>query len=139
MIKVCNPYCRPCAKAHPIIDKLLASNPDIRLQIIFTATEADEDYRNKPVKALLALQQNSAISIEDALDNWYLAKEKKYDDFLKLYPLAQDKLNEQIPAIIAMREWCDKTNIEFTPTFFINSHLLPEIYSVEDIRYFLSV
>ena len=28
LIKVCNPYCGPCAKAHPEIEKLLEENKD---------------------------------------------------------------------------------------------------------------
>lgn len=38
IIKVCNPYCGPCAKAHPIIDEILESNEDVKVQVIFTAT-----------------------------------------------------------------------------------------------------
>jgi len=36
-------------------------------------------------------------------------------------------------------EGCDKTEIVFTPTFFINDYQLPEIYNVADLKYFLSV
>ncbi len=139
LVKVCNPYCGPCAQAHPVIDELLATNPEIKLQIIFTVTDLDEDYQNKPVKTLLALYQDKHFPIEKALDKWYLASKKDYNEFEKTYTFTQDNLNKQKPAIKAMHEWCEKTNIEFTPTFFINNHQLPNIYSVADLRYFLSV
>ncbi|PUZ29772.1 hypothetical protein DCC81_10130 [Chitinophaga parva] len=38
-----------------------------------------------------------------------------------------------------MYEWCKKTNVTFTPTFFLNGYQLPENYSISDLKYFLSV
>ncbi len=35
LIKVCNPYCGPCANAHPKIDKLLEEIPNLKVKIIF--------------------------------------------------------------------------------------------------------
>ncbi len=35
IIKVCNPYCGPCAKTHPKIDALLEEIPNLKAQIIF--------------------------------------------------------------------------------------------------------
>jgi len=55
--------------------------------------------------------------------------------------------NEKVKA---MSDWCNKTNIEFTPTFFISLpfplgegqgvrfYQLPDIYSVDDVNYFLT-
>ena len=140
MIKVCNPYCGPCAGAHPVINELIENNSEIRLQIIFTPSPDADDYRNKPIKNLLAVRQNgSDIEIKKALDEWYLAEDKDYERFNKLYPYSQEILDSQIPKIEKMHEWCEKVNIEFTPTFFLNNHQLPELYSVADLRYFLSL
>lgn len=43
-----------------------------------------------------------------------------------------------------MSEWCEKTGIRFTPTFFImdvesgkTGFQLPDIYGVEDLKYLL--
>lgn len=33
IIKVCNPYCGPCAKAHVPMEELLHNNPDVQIQI----------------------------------------------------------------------------------------------------------
>ena len=140
LIKVCNPYCGPCANAHPIIDELLETNPEIRLQIIFTASPSNEDTGNKPVKNLLTLRENSTDEIvKKALDAWYLADVKDYDKFNAQYPFKKETLDTQLPKIEAMYKWCEQTKIEFTPTFFVNNYQLPEIYSVADLRYFLSV
>src|SRR5690606_11125447 len=44
IIKVCNPYCGPCAKAHPIIGMLLTKSEG-SIQIIFTASNDKGDMK----------------------------------------------------------------------------------------------
>lgn len=138
IIKVCNPYCGPCAKAHIPIDELVHNNPDIQVQIIFTATNDAEDTRAAPVKHLLAIaERNSESLIKQALDNWYLAKQKDYEQFASKYPM-NGELQKQGKKLDAMSNWCNKNEIMFTPTFFVNGNQLPEMYSVNDLKYFLS-
>jgi uncharacterized membrane protein/thiol-disulfide isomerase/thioredoxin len=138
IIKVCNPYCGPCAKAHPVLEELLSSHPDIQIQIIFTATNREDDIRSHPVKHLLAISEsNDQIKIKEALDNWYLPTEKDYEAFSKKYPM-NGELEKQGKKIEAMQVWCDKADIQFTPTFFVNGFELPGMYSVKDLKYFVS-
>lgn len=138
IIKVCNPYCGPCATAHPLIDELLDSNPDIQLQIIFTASNQENDLKAPPVKHLLAIaEQQDESATRQALDDWYLAPKKDYEAFAMKYPM-NGELKRQEEKLQAMHEWCNKTEIMFTPTFFVNGHQLPNNYSVADLKYFLS-
>ena len=51
--KVCNPYCDPCARAHVIINELLQTNSNLKVQIIFNATSQENDSRKEPVKHLV--------------------------------------------------------------------------------------
>lgn len=136
IIKVCNPYCGPCAKAHREIDELL-ENRDIKVQIIFAAMNSEGDIRAKPVKHFLSLYEtkNEPLLLQ-ALDDWYITGSKDYDLFAQKYPL-NDDLNRQGEKLDAMIEWCKKTEIAYTPTFFINGFELPKWYKVEDIKYLL--
>ena len=59
IIKVCNPYCGPCAKAHPKIEKLLEENTNLKAQIIFSVPNQPEEAAYKPVSHLLAVQEKS--------------------------------------------------------------------------------
>ncbi|MGF7232346.1 vitamin K epoxide reductase family protein [Arachidicoccus sp.] len=59
LLKVCNPYCDPCAKAHPAMEALLDNNPDVQIQIIFTANGEENDIKTPPVKHLLAIAEKS--------------------------------------------------------------------------------
>jgi uncharacterized membrane protein len=139
IIKVCNPYCGPCARAHTPMEELLHNNPDLQVQIIFTATSDVNDKRGYPVKHLLAIDQKQQGELtEQALGDWYLAETRDYEIFAKKYPM-NGELKKQDEKVEAMKDWCSKTEIQFTPTFFINGYQLPSNYSVNDLKYFLSV
>lgn len=139
LIKVCNPYCTPCAMAHPAIDELLNSNPDIQLQIIFTASGEEDDYKNLPVEHLLTIaERGDELLTRQALDDWYLMGNTDYERFALKYPINREQKN-QIEKIKAMYRWNISEKIAYTPTFFMNDFQLPEIYNVSDLKYFLSV
>ncbi len=139
IIKVCNPYCGPCAKAHTPIEELLHNNPELQVQIIFNASNDAKDMKFNPVNHLLAIDEKKEPQLtERALDDWYLAEKKDYEAFARKYPM-NGELKRQGEKIEAMRDWCTKTEIQFTPTFFINGYQLPLNYSVNDLKYFLSV
>lgn len=150
LIKVCNPYCNPCAKAHQPMEDLLDNNPDVQVQILFVATNDEHDNRTPPVKHLLAIAEKGSDTVtKHALDDWYSAEKKDYGQFAGKYPM-NGELNRQTTKIAEMKAWCDRTNIEFTPTFFValagdegngqaTYYQLPEMYSVSDLKYFFSV
>lgn len=138
IIKVCNPYCGPCAKAHPEIHKLLEQFPDLQVQIIFTATSSEHDIKAPAVRHLLAISEEyDAATLDNALSHWYSSTEKNYDSFAAKFPVKgevdkyNDKLNE-------MADWCKINGISYTPTFFINSFELPDMYEVGSLKYLLT-
>lgn len=137
IIKVCNPYCGPCAKAHPVIDKLLEENKNLKVQVIFTADDDEKDTRAKPVKHLMALyEKGDELLMKNSLDDWYMADKKDYDAFAAKYTL-NGELERQGDKLKAMKTWCGEVKIEFTPTFFVNGYQLPKQYTIEDVKYFL--
>lgn len=136
IIKVCNPYCGPCAKAHPLIENLVDQNL-AKAKIIFTTTAAETDRGKKPVEHLLAVAANNNESqTKAALDDWYLPSKKDYETFASKYPM-NGELTKQTEKIEKMDTWCRQMQISFTPTIYINGHQLPEVYSLEDLKYFL--
>lgn len=147
LIKVCNPYCGPCAKAHQPMEELLHSNPGVQIQILFTATNEETDISTPVVRHLLAIaKENEESFVKQALDDWYLTERKDYEAFAAKYPI-NEELKPQSDMIEAMNDWCEKTVVDFTPTFFISTndepekvkyHQLPDMYSVKDLGYFFS-
>ncbi|WP_126248403.1 vitamin K epoxide reductase family protein [Chitinophaga rhizosphaerae] len=139
IVKVCNPYCGPCSKAHAPMETLVDNNPEVQVQIIFNASTDVEDERAWPVKHLLAIAEKSQsdTTIRQALDDWYLPESKHYENFATKYPM-EEELAAQENKVKAMREWCNNMKIDATPTFFVNGYKLPDIYSVNDLKYFLA-
>jgi uncharacterized membrane protein len=145
ILKVCNPYCGPCAKAHQELHTLLDLVPDLQVQIIFTINTSAHT-NAKIVKHFLAIDEKFDESTKrQALDDWYMSKMKNYESFSSKYSLTEE-LNEQNYKIDAMHDWCEKVKIESTPTIFLaipdkngecsSSYFqLPSIYGIDELKY----
>jgi uncharacterized membrane protein len=137
IIKVCNPYCRPCSKAHLILDEIIYNNKNVKLKLIFTASNDKDDKRGIAARHLLAIyEKQNALQTQKALDDWYLADKKDYEAFASKYPV-NGKIKQQEKQIEEMSKWCKEAQISFTPTIFINGHRLPEKYKIEELQYIL--
>lgn len=134
IIKVCNPYCGPCSKAHPELEHIIKSNLDVRLSIIFTAD--GKDARTPPVLHFLAIQDKYGDEkIQQALDDWYMNPRKDYKKFAKKYPMNGEQ-EWQMDKVLAMRRWCDAMKIRSTPTIFVNGYELPDGYRIAELKNF---
>ncbi len=136
IIKICNPYCVPCARAHPELESIIKNNSDVKVRIIFTASGEDDDKRTAPVTHLLAIEETRGQKeVHRALDDWYLANEKNYESFASKYPIGEE-LMKQKDKITAMKNWCDRMKIRATPTLFINGSELPSSYNISELKNF---
>ncbi len=80
-------------------------------------------------------RQKDQHIIKKALDDWYSQKQKNYEEWAKVYPAeAEISVNTVLEE---QKNWCKKAEIKGTPTIFINGYSLPDLYSPEDIRYFI--
>ena len=137
IIIVCNPYCSSCAKAHPVLNEIIRNNNNVKLKVIFTASNEKNDKRGIAAKHLLAIdEKNNSLLTQKALDDWYLAPRKDYQIFAGKYSI-NGEITKQEKQIEQMREWCKEADISFTPTLFINGHRLPENYRIEELKYIL--
>ncbi|TXE06440.1 vitamin K epoxide reductase family protein [Algoriphagus aquimarinus] len=135
VIKVCNPYCGPCSEVHPILESLF-DRGNIDLQILFTPGRGDEQ-KEKTIRHLLAVDgKGNSGYIREALDFWHGAKKKDYVQFATQYPI-NGELNLQEEKVKLMEDWCERENIAYTPTLFIDGYELPKEYKVEDLKYLL--
>ncbi len=138
IIKVCNPYCGPCAKAHEKIEALLENNNNVKMKLIFTTPDKETHPSIKPTRHLMAIAENTydQQNLKQSLDDWYLPATKNYDLFAAKYPM-NGELLQQGKKIEAMEKWCHEMKVSSTPTIFINGYQLPDAYSIEDLQYFL--
>jgi len=76
VIKVCNPYCGPCSKAHPELERLVEEGM-IDLRIIFFSNGSMDDLHAKTISHFLAINSKGNPKLtQEALDQWYAAKKK---------------------------------------------------------------
>jgi thiol-disulfide isomerase/thioredoxin len=135
VLKVCNPYCGPCARTHPFLEKLYEAG-NIDLQILFLPG-GEGDTRIQTVSHLLAIAaKGNKDQTRKALDDWYLPEKKDYNVFATRYPM-NGELAKQESMIKAMENWAEREQITHTPTIFINGYELPSSYEVEDLKYVL--
>ncbi|MEM7381378.1 MAG: cysteine peptidase family C39 domain-containing protein [Bacteroidota bacterium] len=133
LIKVCNPFCGPCSKAHPVLEELVDKGK-INLQIIFTANPDEENQATEVVRHFMALYSgDNELRLRKALDDWYRNDKKEYSNLSGEYPL-NGELAEQTGQLHAMFNWCRDTGITHTPTVFIDGYELPVEYTIEDLK-----
>jgi glutaredoxin len=135
---LCSAYSSgPCAKAHPPLDEIIRNNKDVKVKLIFTATNDKNDIRGIVAKHLLAInERKNSLQTQEALDDWYITGKKDYEVFAKKYPM-NGELKEQEKQIEDMKMWCGKAGITHTPTIFINGYKIPGSYSIEELKYVL--
>jgi uncharacterized membrane protein len=128
---VTNPYCHLCAEKHTLMRDLIEQNKKtLKCQIVFVISNASNDIRTDFFKHLLSLPHDLQIK---ALDFWFSMKEKDYTQWSIYFPV--DRIEENYSKMINIHEyWCMKSNIQVTPTIFINGYQLPDVYNIEDIQ-----
>jgi len=132
---VSNPYCQPCAKAHKMIDDLLDHSANVKVQVIFSTANNENDPKTTAAKHLLSLQYRyDQTQLKNALNDWYERQSIKGDWTQKHSYQEVSGLNEILKL---HKEWCDLTDITGTPTIFINGRRLPEPYKLSDMKYLL--
>lgn len=134
---VCNPYCRPCAKAHKLLNTLLINYKDkLCVQVRFLCNSANEkDKLTVAVKAILqnASQMNKSAQLENMLTDWFEIMD--YDKWITRW---QPQNNEDMQQRLQQHEnWINNAGVTFTPTFFVNGKVLPGRYSLSELEMLL--
>ena len=139
ILKVCNPYCNPCAEAHKDLSRILDENPNLKIQIIYNTSVSHLDMGREPVRHFLAVAENAApAQTKTLLDSWYFSKNKDYNELSTAYPLTGEVLEGQDDKIKAMAKWTRENNVMFTPTYFFNGVKLPAQYKLDNLSYILN-
>lgn len=129
LMVVCNPYCKPCARAHKVIESILYHfSNDISVTIRFNITSSKPIEKNElAVWNILSSWQNGN---RNAVENWF-----DYMNLEKFKTLFHFKLDEMVPEYILQKhvDWTKKSDIKYTPSIFINRYELPSTYGLTDL------
>lgn len=134
---VSNPFCGPCAKAHETLDQWLSTRDDLKVKIIFSTANHDDDEKTKVSRHASALSLlNDTKLLESALNDWYKQGSKKYATWAEKYPVT---FNEEMKTVTEkQKEWCQLADITVTPTILVNGYKLPSPYLLEDIKFLVT-
>ena len=131
IFKVCSPACGHCNKAHSILNKILESNNNVKVVTVYLVTNKESDERRFPVRHFLALNElGDKKALEEAMDYWYLTKNRDYSILKQRYPVEEELLMKQSTKIDAMKEWCDSAEVSYTPAIFVNGRSLPSTFDL---------
>lgn len=140
LLKVCNPYCAGCSQSQIELNKLLNAHEEIGLRIMFAVSAHPDDRGGKPVKLFLALKERFGDDfMEQVLTDWYSQENKNYDNFRSQFNIDEDLIDNQVEKLKWMEKWCQRVQIHYTPTFYVNGRILPEdFYSYNDFKMLFS-
>ena len=125
-----NPYCNPCAKIHPSLDKLYRMKQDMSINYVFTCFDDSLIDINRILIASYFI--HGPQYFWDLLGEWYKTKNKQ--KFIKknhkdydIVPVSNEiRLHEELKSYY---------NITYTPTILVNGKRLPKNYSLDDLLF----
>ena len=132
---VTNPFCTPCARMHERIDKLLAANPFIKVEVI-VLTGNDPNEKHVQLVALWLALQEKGHDVRKAMEGWYKLQTKDVDSYAQDMSDTVDESHRE--KVLALSQWVNIAKINSTPTVLLNGRRIPEPFQVEDLNYILN-
>lgn len=131
---VTNPYCRPCARTHNELERLIEQNHNLNASIIFVCDGTNGAATQVAVHMMSLVEQGRKLL---ALKEWYEQAEKNFDTWAQKYPI-DSRRKDWVSITNEHNDWCLLANIEVTPTLFIDGYHLPKQYQLEDLRWLIN-
>ncbi|WP_299208802.1 vitamin K epoxide reductase family protein [uncultured Dokdonia sp.] len=135
---IISPYCGPCETMFKAIENILDTyDKDIRIDLIIKRSEASlsSEETNTFFKNLLAIYFNKGEApFLNAMSSWFSVKDETIwnEKHTSHYdPTSIESVYKNQHA------YCQKNNINYTPTLFVNGYEYPNMYEHSDIIYFL--
>lgn len=137
LVVVSNPQCGPCAYTHAVLDGLKDSlSENVNIVYRFTVNTQNKYAASYQVlETLFAIQQmESNEKALTALSAWYQSN-GNLEGWKKRYSQNQEESNTVNDILKEHEQWCTKVVIQKTPTLVINGRILPEEFSVSDLKF----
>lgn len=135
---VMNIHCTPCIKAHSDLMELFSLFPGkLKIHILFTGNLTDEnDSRNEISLYLLHVfnQFGTAVFEKELSTILNSSTNKKSVRNYIFQTYREDIKNDYYNCL----EWLQTNRISETPTILLNNKILPSIYQISDLKYFLN-
>lgn len=127
---ILNPFCDPCTHVYKVMEQTLKINKDVQVRYVFVS-HSKESY-----VASLYLINSYSIFGEAAINEWFnMTNRERREKLVTVNDMELDKYSQN--EIQHHKAFCERNNIRWTPTIILNGHIVPEIYTIEDIAYTL--
>ncbi len=135
LLIISNPFCGPCKKAHEVIVHWLKHNDElkIKLLLVFILEENDDKYRF--ARHVFNIRKQQPHLVQEALNSWYATRFTDLSAWIEAYPV--NYLTEVEQDLQKVFNWVEEAKINATPSYLVNGRLLPEQYTLHDIKYIL--
>ena len=126
-----NPHCIPCAKLHMKLEQLLFDTRNkVCVQYLFASfSEKLESSSQFMIKVYLEYPDQALHIYNEWFNGGKFEKEKMFTK----YNFSQVHHHQEH---IMHKAWREKNKIIITPFILVNGYQLPEIYKIEDLRFF---
>lgn len=122
-----NPNCNPCAKTEKVLSKIIALNT-CKVQYIFVPLSTSHIHS---VKILISAILNSD-NAHDVIMDWYDNGRYTIDIFIKKYNVNIQSNDVEVEFNYHFNI-AKELKISHTPQILYNGHIVPDIFSIEDV------
>ena len=129
-----NPHCEPCARLHNRMDNLLKEiGNKICIQYVFSSFEKELDDSNRIL--ISAYHNNNSYEV---YRDWYESGKNEINEFVKKHNIdySHPEIEEEFHR---HKMWKENSRLSATPTILYNGYELPDMYKIEDLKYFLDI
>ncbi len=133
---ISNPYCGFCKEGHRMVEKLLKMFPgkiSVQIRFNYLPEQASEEYTQLITFFKNVYDKHGSEKFLNAVDIWY--EDHDYQKLLKKIPMVIEPTG--LESIISNTHENYEHQLNFTPLFLVNGRQYPEMYSREDIFYFI--
>jgi disulfide bond formation protein DsbB len=134
-----SPSCGHCHTAFKEAYELYQKHPDlVKLSIYFNV---NIDNMNNPYKAVIEIITENYLSAGtnkalELLIEWHIRR-LTLEDFIRKFKIKISPITKKF--IISHQDWCNNNQLLYTPIRIFNHQLMPDEYSMSDLKYFIQV
>ncbi|UTA68047.1 cysteine peptidase family C39 domain-containing protein [Emticicia sp. 21SJ11W-3] len=125
---VANLFCKACSSKFLELEKIARSSADVNFRIIFLTSFQSPEQQHLALY-VLHLPPNGQM---EAIKSWYEKDNTDPVDFGR--SLSASKTEKARMYLERQNVWCEINRIKTTPTLFFDNYLVPEMYSLKDLK-----
>lgn len=134
---ITNPFCKYCSEMHNLLKEVINYNKDIKLETIYCINDDLKSVNDITIRLIDIYITNGADSYEKEVTDWYSVGYYDYKKWVKKISTEIETSFKAIEILNYHSEWCKLSKINATPTILLNNKILPNEFSVDDLRYIL--